>query len=266
MNLLKNGSRGELVKELQLALNIDADGIFGPNTEKAVREFQEQKQLAVDGIVGSNTWEKLFPEELDLPFTKSQIEAAVKSKGYDWFERGDFNLNIVGVRNSSTEGRITNHYDDHMTLSYNIDGKEQFHIWPVTTDPGLHWINHPMNRNGCAILVPGQYKGVYKIDGHGKTKYEALCQRLGKVRVYRDGDKDDEYDHDMDSITEGYYGINIHRSSAYKIANVINKYSAGCQVFADPDDFDEFMDICRMAAEKYGNKFTYTLIESKDIE
>ena len=33
----------------------------------------------------------------------------------------------------------------------------------------------------------------------------------------------------------------------------------------DPDDFDDFMEICHKSADLYGNKFTYTLIESKDI-
>jgi hypothetical protein len=50
------------------------------------------------------------------------------------------------------------------------------------------------------------------------------------------------------------------------VGNYINKYSAGCQVFADPDDFDEFMAILYKAREEWGNKFTYTLLESKDIE
>ena len=73
------------------------------------------------------------------------------------------------------------------------------------------------------------------------------------------------YKYDRDSIQDGYFGINIHRSSAYKPSTYINKYSAGCQVFQDPDDFDEFMEICKKAAEVWGNKFTYTLLESKDI-
>ena len=101
-------------------------------------------------------------------------------------------------------------------------------------------------------------------DKHG-GRYEAVCQRNGKVKVYRDGNKDDLYDFDSDTITEGSYGINIHRSSAYKTGTYINKYSAGCQVFADPDDFDDFMEICHKSKDVWGNAFTYTLIESKDI-
>ena len=45
----------------------------------------------------------------------------------------------------------------------------------------------------------------------------------------------------------------------------IDKWSAGCQVFSKESDFNEFMDVCRKASDVWGNSFTYTLIESKDI-
>jgi hypothetical protein len=59
MKLLMKGARGPEVVKLQKLLNIVADGIFGPATEKAVMRYQLQKQLTVDGIVGNNTWQML---------------------------------------------------------------------------------------------------------------------------------------------------------------------------------------------------------------
>ncbi|MDX1690205.1 MAG: peptidoglycan-binding domain-containing protein [Acidimicrobiia bacterium] len=59
--MLRNGSRGDEVTELQEALAEaghdpgPVDGVFGPKTEAAVRAFQEAKGLQVDGIVGPNT-------------------------------------------------------------------------------------------------------------------------------------------------------------------------------------------------------------------
>lgn len=58
--LLRPGSRGEAVRDLQRSLTslgylLDADGIFGPKTERAVRAFQKQRGLAVDGIAGPKT-------------------------------------------------------------------------------------------------------------------------------------------------------------------------------------------------------------------
>ena len=57
--LLKVGSNGPLVKELQRALGIGADGIFGKGTESAVKQFQKDNNLTVDGLVGSRTWEAI---------------------------------------------------------------------------------------------------------------------------------------------------------------------------------------------------------------
>jgi len=56
---LKRGSRGDDVAYLQQELGIKADGIFGPQTDKAVRAFQKLKKIKVDGIVGPVTWGKL---------------------------------------------------------------------------------------------------------------------------------------------------------------------------------------------------------------
>jgi peptidoglycan hydrolase-like protein with peptidoglycan-binding domain len=53
---MRNGSRGEGVRQLQQALGMQqVDGIFGPNTERAVRQFQQSQGLQVDGIVGPET-------------------------------------------------------------------------------------------------------------------------------------------------------------------------------------------------------------------
>jgi peptidoglycan hydrolase-like protein with peptidoglycan-binding domain len=58
--LLKLGTRGADVKRVQRALRIPADGIFGPQTRRAVRAFQKRHNLAVDGIVGPQTRAALF--------------------------------------------------------------------------------------------------------------------------------------------------------------------------------------------------------------
>jgi murein DD-endopeptidase MepM/ murein hydrolase activator NlpD len=50
------GSRGEHVTYLQSKLKINADGIFGTNTHRAVVAFQQANKLVADGIVGNNTW------------------------------------------------------------------------------------------------------------------------------------------------------------------------------------------------------------------
>ena len=57
--LLKVGSRGSEVKQLQEFLKIDADGIFGKGTKASVEKWQSSKGLSVDGIVGPATWKAM---------------------------------------------------------------------------------------------------------------------------------------------------------------------------------------------------------------
>ena len=63
--LVRKGDQNHPVKTLQYLLRarghtVTVDGIFGPETDAAVRAFQQQKGLAVDGIVGPNTWGALI--------------------------------------------------------------------------------------------------------------------------------------------------------------------------------------------------------------
>lgn len=196
-------------------------------------------------------------------YTRQQIEHAVKVKGYSWFESNkDFDVNIVGIRNTTTQNKVTNRFDDTMTLSYKINGVWQFHQWICTTDPGITYTTQRLlSPLGVARLVPNQYRGAYQIGLH-QGKYEALVQRK-PVKVYRDANKDLKFDETK--IEEGLFGINIHRSSPTGISTVIEGWSAGCQVFSNIRDFRQFMQIMNRAKDVFGNNFTYTLIESKDI-
>ena len=57
--VLKIGCCGDEVKQIQLALGLKADGIFGKKTENAVIEFQKENGLFADGIVGEQTLDAL---------------------------------------------------------------------------------------------------------------------------------------------------------------------------------------------------------------
>jgi len=200
-----------------------------------------------------------------MNLTYDKIKEAVLAKGYKWFESDSYNLNIVGVRNSDTNDEVTNKFDDKMTLSYMIGDNREFHQFDCTTDPGKHWVENVMKESGVAILVPGQYRGSHKIRLH-QGRYEALGQQK-PVKVYRDNNLDGCYDFDESTIEEGLFGINIHRATKYagKKSSQIDRWSAGCQVIAAYNDYMQFMQICNNAKDIWGNSFTYTLIESKDL-
>jgi hypothetical protein len=195
-------------------------------------------------------------------YSRNKIENALKSKGYTWFTGKNYDVNIVGVRNDDTNKNVTNKFDDLITISYRDDrGDWNYYEFECTTDPGKHWVENIMNESGVAILKEGQYRGSHKIRKH-QGKYNALCQKA-PLKVYRDNNLDNVYDLIEENVKEGIYGINIHKAG--KHSKQVDKWSAGCQVIARKDDFDFFMDIMYSARDFWGNSFTYTLINSKDI-
>ena len=66
MKLIKKGSTGEKVRQIQKHLDLTVDGIFGDKTERAVIQFQYKNALVTDGIVGPKTWAMLFGLTTDV--------------------------------------------------------------------------------------------------------------------------------------------------------------------------------------------------------
>jgi len=196
-----------------------------------------------------------------MQITIEKIIKALTIKGYAIFEQDDknYNLNIVGIR--SQENKV-NAFDDIITTFWKYKGLWNLLQFHCTTDPGLYWLTSPGNPLGTAILKEGQYRGMWQVGKH-KEQYEALVQRKPCVLI-RDFDRDKELDFNG-TEDEGLFGINCHRANAKQESTQIDKWSAGCQVFANPDDFHIFMTICGEAVENWGNSFTYTLINENNI-
>jgi hypothetical protein len=177
------------------------------------------------------------------------LKATMAAKKYAFFEAGEFNLNIIGIRNSATDNKVTNAFDDKLIVAYKQGGGWVIKEYPITTDNG----------GGTARLVANQYRGSHAIGLH-QGKYEALKQ-CAPVTVYRDYTKDGIYQ--TDKTETGVFGINIHKAGVDSTR--VDDWSHGCQVFKKVADFNEFMLLAKKAAALHGNRFTYTLIESKDL-
>lgn len=177
---------------------------------------------------------KLTIEELKAEFVKL---------GYKWLP-----FQIVGIRSKED---VPNKFDDLIGLIEN----NTVTWFTGTTNPGVHWLKNLLNPKGAALLKPNQYLDTWKLDLH-QGKYLALCQRKPVV-VYRDGDKDNFSEET--AITEtGLFGINIHRANPNLISKLIDRYSAGCQVLNNPQDFEYLIKRCQTSKLK---DFTYTLLK-----
>lgn len=217
-----------------------------------------------------------------MTVTYENLEAIVKGKGYKWFtEPGK--LNLIGIR---TNLIVPNVYNDIMCIAY-IDAKgvKKAFNYAQTTLPGKFWLNNPMNPKGAGILRPGQYTSWVK-GTHGKTRpHDALIQIGGPVNIWRDNDKDDIAEFEGKGVTKEdnvYIGLNIHASWAKGDRAFIDKDSAACQVSFNSWNHEQMMALVDayiisqlgylptnkaiMENPKLQVKFTYTLLEEKDLK
>ena len=211
-----------------------------------------------------------------IPIKFPHLLSVMQRKGHVIFSNDSkpCNLNIVAIRGLNP---IADSYDDLLCVFW------KYHGWnvrwfSVTTDPGCYYLQHPMTRRGTAIKAEGQNLGVYKLDLHNGS-YEALCQRLGPVWMYRDNDKNCVLATIEETKEYGYAGLNYHARGGFQRRNPtprsalsevgrffgIGKSSAGCCVFQYDQEFLEFRELCRTAARLWGNKFSDTLLHERDF-
>jgi hypothetical protein len=122
-------------------------------------------------------------------YTREKVEGVMRQKGYVYFtSETNYDLNIIGIRNSVPGTKVTNLFDDLLTLSYKLNGVWVYREWAITTDPGKKGVQQFENKQGVARLVPGQYRQSHEIGLH-QGKYEALKQK-NPVKIYRDANRD----------------------------------------------------------------------------
>lgn len=194
------------------------------------------------------------------------IKKIYEDKGYK-FDTNNLAVNIFGIRMSIN----TNKFDDVIGVAYVKDGKEMLLVWPATTDPGSYWLQHPMNPAGTFILAAGQYVNCFAFGLH-QGRYEAIVQTR-PVKGYRDNNRNfsigkmvgRKLKYESDHTETGTFGINLHMTSPYTKSEMVNKWSAGCQVLKLVEHFKQLLTVCRRHESHYGNKFTYTLFEKIDL-
>ena len=200
-----------------------------------------------------------------------QILAVMQNKNY-WIgarETG-IDLNIVGIRSKDAR---SNKFDDWMAVFYRMHSEWTLNLMACTTDPGIYWREHLFQvekgkvpfkvAKGSAILKEDQYKDTYKLGKH--HGYAALVQQKSVV-VYRDKNLDRTLDFNDETLEYIPSSINIHRAGKQNTSINVDKWSAGCQVVADPNQFKMLMDLCRKSLNQNEGGLTYTLLHENDFD
>lgn len=211
---------------------------------------------SVKGFINKNSGKK----GLAMQVRFGQLQQAVIARGYTFFDAGDYNLNVIGVRN--TQDVHANTFNDRLCVAFRVDTRPMLFSFPCTTDPGVFYRENPANVNGTAILPTGQHFGLWQVGKH-QGRYDALVQRA-PVTVIRDRNADNALDFHGNNET-GLFGINCHRAAEQGTSVQVDRWSAGCQVLANAEDFDVLMALAKKAITLWGNGFTYTLLEDVDL-
>ena len=224
----------------------------------------------------------------------NNYKAIAIKEGFEIFEADykDCNINIWGVR---SKNRIAGTFDDLMIVFWKYNGVWHQETFKITTDPSDISLINTTHKLGCAIVKKGQYKGIWKLDFHKDRKDHPALRQVKEITVYRDFNKNDVLDiPDVKSLKpsrintynyqggivkdyysnsiliyrehRGIFGINCHRASMYQLLQRVGLYSEGCQVHQSYSKYTkEFLPIIKEAVEKWGNKFSYTLINEEDF-
>jgi hypothetical protein len=124
------------------------------------------------------------------------------------FTQGDYNFNIIGVRNLDSSS--VNRFDDTIYVCWKVGFEWKMFKAPITTDPGRYWLEKP-DYKPCAVMYHNQQvRSAYKFGLH-RGSYKALVQAK-PIKYWRDGNKDAHIDY-TGTIYNDIIGLNIHRAS-----------------------------------------------------
>lgn len=191
---------------------------------------------------------------------KKIVEKTKELGGLVW--GAPYYLNLVGIRDLSNP----NKFNDKL-IYYYWDDKGNLNLKEIngfTTDPGVQCLSSPINSAGCAILKEGWHRKIWKKGLH-QGKYDAFVQ-YATCKVYRDNDKDKEFDLNPKDVQDGMFGINLHRANQNSVAKEVGPHSAGCQVVQHVSDFDELIKVRDLAIKHGMTYFSYMLFTKEQLD
>lgn len=201
--LLKIGSKGSDVETLQEKLGIPPDGIFGPNTEEKVKEWQTNNGLLSDGIVGDKTWAKLLEGDIfenitlsDDKFKLEKLKGVIPDSVIAQIPDTAKKFNITNVLRLSHFLSQCGHESGgftivHENLNYSSEGLKRVFGGYFPGDLANQYEHHPEkigsrvygSRMGNGPESTGEgykYRGAGFIQTTGKSNYKAFSDFIGE--------------------------------------------------------------------------------------
>lgn len=281
VSLEELGTQKGLAREIQTALaeigllDPPADGVFGPVSLWALREFGKAMNAAPAEIVDAGLAEMLLSSEARALYPivldhspAGRTAAAMLKKGY-WLCRHPDAVNIVYVEGMKRDGTPNanepNRFNDLRTLLRIAPGgkAEWVGCWEASTEPGLVYTMKPLDGTpGVARIALGQFKA-WSVGFHKGTQ-PALVQ-TAPIVIYRDLDKNFRRDEgERVSIASS-----INQHSGYDAPdNNVGNTSAGCLVGQSRAGHSEFMARCERDARyqaNHGYRFMTTVLEAAEL-
>lgn len=241
---------------------------YGNHIDRWVMFYNTSRALARPHVAPSVALPVLAPQKVatkgaGLWPQLEQILALFRSRNYMIREDDtkNFQLNLLGIRNPQGQ---PNAFNDTLVVFWKYQGVWQSRRFTITTVPGKTYLAEKlMNPRGTAILKEGQYPGSHRIGLHKGLPALVQC---GKLTVYRDKNLDGKLDMNPATLQTGAgFRVDIHQANAHRTSVQVDSWSAGCQVFASPIEFKEFMDLSRSAGANGLSTFTYTLASLADF-
>ena len=171
MKTLKKGSRGDDVKILQQELKLYPDGIFGPLTEEAVKQYQTAHGLKADGVVGDKTWSLILGDAGLRKSKRSITEIIVHCTA----SREGNPLTVADIRRMHIRDRGWSDIGYHYVVY--LDGS--IHAGRDVNISGAHCKGHNLHSIGV-VYVGG-------LDKNGKPKDTRNAeQKAGLLKLLKD--------------------------------------------------------------------------------
>lgn len=196
-------------------------------------------------------------EALETSPSWAEITDVMHDKGYTVFDDalGDA-INLVGIRSAPIDAE---RFSDWIVAAYRDESRWNCFAFPATTDPATFYRLHPDAVRGRAVLKPGQYPGLWSLSRYRGAR---ALRQAAPATVHADARR--EHFLDTEGMTErsGHFGLYLHRAGR---PDERRRWRAGCQVVADSLHCSFLMDLCARASARFGDRFTYTLLEEADF-